>query len=78
MSSVKTRDGVSPKAFKLYAVEVGDWLLGTVQGAFNEKQTVSQIITDAAIGMIPVVGDVTAARELIAVSSGLIDDPKKT
>jgi hypothetical protein len=77
MSSATSRDGISPKVFKLYAVEVGDWLLGTVQGAFNEKQTVSQIITDAAIGMIPVVGDVTAARDLIAVSSGLIDDPKK-
>lgn len=77
MTLASSRDGISPKMFKLYAVEVGDWLLGTVQGAFNEKQTVSQIITDAAIGRVPVVGDVTAARDLIAVSSGLIDHPQK-
>jgi hypothetical protein len=51
--------------------------LGTVQGAFNEKQTVSQIITDAVIGMIPLVGDVTAVRDLIAVGSGLANDHKK-
>lgn len=77
------RDSSSPpgalsvKEFKLAATEVGQWLWGTAQGAFNEKQTVSQIITDAVIGMIPLVGDVTAARDLIAVGSGLANDPKK-
>ena len=69
--------GLSPKEFKLAATEVGQWLWGTVQGAFNEKQTLSQIITDAVIGMIPLVGDVTAARDLIAVGSGLASDHKK-
>jgi hypothetical protein len=68
---------LSAKEFKLAATEVGQWLWGTVQGAFNEKQTVSQIITDAVIGMIPLVGDVTAARDLIAVGSGLANDPGK-
>ena len=68
---------LSAKEFKLAATEVGQWLWGTVQGAFNEKQTVSQIITDAVIGMIPLVGDVTAARDLIAVGSGLANDPRK-
>lgn len=68
---------LSVKEFKLAATEVGQWLWGTVQGAFNEKQTVSQIITDAVIGMIPLVGDVTAARDLIAVGSSLANDPKK-
>lgn len=72
-----TRHGLSVKEFTLYATEVGDWLWGTVQGAFNEKQSLSQIITDAVIGMIPVVGDVTAARDLVAVSSGLINHPEK-
>jgi hypothetical protein len=69
--------GLSAKEFKSVATDVGQWLLGTVQGAFNEKQTVSQIITDAVIGMIPLVGDVTAVRDLIAVGSGLASDPKK-
>jgi uncharacterized protein (UPF0333 family) len=77
------RDSSSPpgalsiKEFKLAATEVGQWLWGTVQGAFNEKQTVSQIITDAVIGMIPLVGDVTAARDLIAIGSGLANDPRR-
>lgn len=69
--------GLSAKEFKLYAVEAGQWLWGTAQGAFNEKQTLSQIITDAVIGMIPVVGDVTAVRDIIAVSTGLATEPAK-
>jgi uncharacterized coiled-coil protein SlyX len=56
---------------------VGDWIWGTVQGAFNEKATLSQIIVDAVIGMIPLVGDVTAVRDLIAVVIGLATDPRK-
>lgn len=75
--SLSSPGGLSPKEFKSLATEAGQWLLGTVQGAFNEKQTISQIITDAVIGMIPVVGDVTAVRDLIAVGSGLANDPKK-
>lgn len=62
---------------KRIALDVMDWMWGTVQGAFNEKMDLSQIITDAAIGMVPLVGDVTAARDLIAISLGLADDEKK-
>lgn len=69
--------GLSPTKFKFYVAEAGQWIWGTAQGAFNEKQTLSQIITDAVIGMIPVVGDVTAARDLIAVGSGMATDPAK-
>ncbi|MDI7066348.1 hypothetical protein QMO17_34485, partial [Klebsiella pneumoniae] len=63
--------------FKKTSLEVGQWCWGTLQGAFNEKQTISQVITDAAIGMIPLVGDVTAARDLLSVSIHLSTDPKK-
>jgi hypothetical protein len=78
MSDVTTAPGgLSAKEFKLYAVEAGQWLWGTAQGAFNEKQTLSQIITDAVIGMIPVVGDVTAVRDIIAISTGLATEPAK-
>ena len=69
--------GLSIKEFELQAAEAGQWIWGTMQGAFNHKQTTSQIITDAVIGMIPVVGDVTAARDLIAVSMTLINEPEK-
>jgi DNA-binding transcriptional regulator YdaS (Cro superfamily) len=69
--------GLSAKEFALHAAEVGQWIWGTTQGAFNHKQTTSQIITDAVIGMIPVVGDVTAVRDLIAVSMTLINEPEK-
>lgn len=68
---------LTEKEFKFYAAEAGQWLWGLAQGAFNEKQTLAQIITDAVIGMIPLVGDVTAARDLIAVSTGLATDPEK-
>ncbi|RBL06667.1 hypothetical protein BRN33_23385 [Xanthomonas oryzae pv. oryzae] len=58
------------------AADVGSWTWGTVQGAFNEKASLSQILVDAVIGMIPLVGDVTAARDIIAVVVRLIDDPE--
>jgi hypothetical protein len=62
---------------KRVALDVLGWMWGTVQGAFNEKMNVSQIIVDAVIGMIPLVGDVTAVRDLIAISLGLASDEKK-
>ena len=34
--------------------DAGNWIWGVVQGGFNEQQSVSQIIVDAVIGMIPV------------------------
>ena len=68
---------LTEKEFKYYAAEAGQWFWGLAQGAFNEKQTLMQIIVDAVIGMIPLVGDVTATRDLIAVGSGLATDPEK-
>jgi hypothetical protein len=78
MSKSSTPPGaLSAKEFALHVTEVGQWIWGTAQGAFNEKQTLAQIMTDAAIGMIPVVGDVTASRDLIAVTTGLATSPEK-
>jgi len=57
--------------------DAGEWLWGMIQGGFNEQQTISQIIVDAIIGMIPVVGDVTAVRDLLAVIIRLADQPEK-
>lgn len=63
--------------FKAVCADVGSWTWGTVQGAFNEKASITQIIVDAVIGMIPLVGDATAVRDLIAVIIGLADDEEK-
>ncbi len=72
-----TPGALEPSHFKQIATEVSGWLWGTVQGAWNEKQTVSQIIVDAVIGMIPLVGDATAVRDLLAVGTGLAESPEK-
>ena len=52
--------GISDTEVARWAMDASDWLWGTVQGAFNEKQSTSQIVVDAVIGMIPLVGDATA------------------
>lgn len=70
-------DGISWADFKSIAFDTGEWIWGTAQGAFNEKATTGQIVTDAVISLIPLVGDATAVRDLIAVTMGLIEDPKK-
>jgi hypothetical protein len=68
---------ITPEEQQAIAHDVGRWIWGTIQGNFAEQQTVSQIIVDAAIGMIPIVGDVTAVRDLIAVTIRLVDHPEK-
>lgn len=60
-----------------FAIEAVDWIWGTVKGGFGEKQTVSQILVDAMIGMIPLVGEVTAVRDLMALILGMAQDPKR-
>ena len=67
---------ITETEIKRWALDASDWLWGTAQGAFNEKQTTSQIIVDAVIGMIPLVGDATAARDLIAVGTRLASQPE--
>jgi hypothetical protein len=76
MSNETPPGGLSATDFKIAALDAGEWLWGMVQGSFNQKASLSQIIVDAVIGMIPLVGDVTAVRDLIAVSIRLIDDPE--
>lgn len=66
--------GLSQTDFKTVALESGQWLWGMVQGAFNQKATLSQIVVDAVIGMIPLVGDVTAVRDITAVTTRMVDE----
>lgn len=68
--------GLTLEHFESMASDAGQWLWGTVQGAANRHASLSQIIVDAVIGMIPLVGDVTAARDLVIVSVRMVDDPK--
>ena len=77
MDEDETDEGWSWAAIEGIVLDTTEWTWGTVQGAFNEKATLSQIIVDAVIGMIPVVGDVTAVRDIIAVIIGMCNDPKK-
>lgn len=63
--------------FKAAANEVGNWLWGTAQGGFNHKQSIGQILTDAVISMFPIAGEVTAARDAIAVGLRLAEYPEK-
>ena len=49
------------------AVSGGKWVGGALQGEFNTKATVGQIIVDAVISMFPVAGEVTAARDATAI-----------
>ncbi len=44
----------------------GSWIWGTVQGDFNEDQTIGQIATNTAITMIPVVDQVGDVRDIVA------------
>ncbi|HKP98477.1 MAG TPA: hypothetical protein VJ385_22290 [Fibrobacteria bacterium] len=71
------RGVVRPPDAMTFGLEAVDWIWGTVKGGFNEKQTVSQILVDAVIGMIPLVGDVTAVRDLLAILLGMARDPEK-
>jgi len=73
----KPPGGLSWARFKALAAESGEWVWGTAKGAFNEKASISQILVDAVIGMIPLVGDATAVRDIIAVIMRMIDQPKK-
>ena len=47
----------------------GNWVGGALQGEFNDKATLGQIVFDAVISMFPVAGEVTAVRDLVAIAN---------
>jgi hypothetical protein len=67
----------SEKSMSDVVWEIVQWIWGTVQGEFNEEQSVAQIITDATVSMVPVVGEATDVRDIVAVSLRLIKEPDK-
>lgn len=58
------------------AAVVGDTVTGTVAGEFSQKRNTGAIIIDAVISMFPVAGEITAARDAIAITIRMSDDPK--
>lgn len=59
------------------AKQVGEWTSGGLQGEFNQKMTLGQIIFDAILSMFPVVGEATAVRDLIAIILRMVNDAKE-
>ena len=51
------------------------WVGGVVVGEFNTKQSTGQIVTDAVISMFPIAGEITAARDAVAIGLRLADSP---
>lgn len=45
---------------------LGQWIWETIQGDFNENQSVSQIATGTVLSMIPVVDQICDVRDLVA------------
>ncbi|WP_321930062.1 hypothetical protein [Burkholderia cenocepacia] len=58
------------------AAAVGDTVVGAVAGEFSQKRNTGAIIVDAVISMFPVAGEITAARDAIAIALRMCDDPK--
>lgn len=52
------------------------WFWEAIQGDFNDERSTSQIMTDAAISMVPGVDQICDIRDLIANCKKLIADPK--
>lgn len=53
------------------------WVGGALQGGFNDKATLGQIVFDAILSMFPIAGEATAVRDLTAVIIKMIDDEKE-
>jgi hypothetical protein len=61
---------------KRSSLEVGEWLWGSLQGSFNDKLSIGQIVLDATISAIPIAGEVTAVRDVIAQLIRMCKSPK--
>ncbi|MGN4152841.1 hypothetical protein ACS0Y3_20915 [Burkholderia gladioli] len=58
------------------ATAVSDTVTGAVAGEFSQKRNTGAIIVDAVVSMFPVAGEVTAARDSIAITLRLCGDSK--
>ncbi|MGN6316968.1 MAG: hypothetical protein ACTHNR_11860, partial [Trinickia sp.] len=60
-----------------HAVSATKWTGGALAGEFAQKQTTGQIVFDAILSMFPLLGEGTAARDVIAICLRMSDDPSK-
>ncbi len=72
-----SRSDKAQPAEKALVTRVGSWIWGTIQGNFNEQQSTSQVVVDAVISCIPVLGEITDIRDVIGIVLGMANDPKK-
>lgn len=59
------------------AGEAWEWLRGVILGEWEDNRSLSQCVTDALAGFVPVVGTVITVRDLIAVIVRLAKHPDK-
>lgn len=59
------------------AVAGGKWLGGALAGDFGKQQTVGQIIFDAVLSMLPVAGEITAARDAVSICIDMCKEHQK-
>lgn len=81
LNATQIRDGVTWVTNKEPAEPEADespwvWFWQAVQGDFNDERSTSQIMTDAALSMIPGVDQICDVRDLIANCKKLCSDPK--
>jgi hypothetical protein len=57
--------------------EAGNFVVGALMGEFNDDPSIWQSLLDAAIGMIPIVGEIGDVRDLIAYTKKFIEDPSE-
>jgi predicted nucleic acid-binding Zn-ribbon protein len=54
-----------------------DFVWGALQGEFNENPSFGQIIVDTLIGTVPILGEATDIRDLIAYGKKFTDNPEE-
>ncbi|MBV2209505.1 MAG: hypothetical protein KUL77_08080 [Thermomonas sp.] len=59
------------------AGDAWEWLRGVILGEWEDNRSLSQCVTDALAGFVPVIGTVITVRDLIAVIVRLAKHPEK-
>ncbi|KDR24597.1 hypothetical protein BG57_05300, partial [Caballeronia grimmiae] len=59
------------------AVASSKWLGGALSGEFNKQQAIGQIVFDAVLSMFPIAGEITAARDGVAICVDMCEDQQK-
>ena len=74
MSGAEVRQAALAVADDIW--NAAQWMGDALAGEFAHKRTVGQIVVDAVISMIPVAGEITAARDCVAITLRLSEKPE--